>query len=1825
MKDPIKIIHKFKNNNKRIQYKNYIFLGSLLPEEIIKILEIIKKKDFYNSLILISNKQYNLLKNYYGERWYENFFISYHLKSQFKIIENTPGKKRDLENKYGKDWYKEHINKEKLVRITYSFEKNYYDNLNDIKKRNLLKKKETRIDFRSHSYSSKRNYDIDTPNMHYGGSDENNEEENEAGEEDEEEEVDVEDIENIIEDDFDLEELAKLYEEENVETTKMIKETSKLISDAINDKKWEQKTEESIIDYDSSLDNLTYDSKLEDIFIKYYIYDEYIFKDDTIKIMRQKISTNIPLSDSFIKGVKLLPDNQYFWSEYNSENGKEEIMIGQKWIRKNELLKIDIKPNENLKIYEKLKNNLYYLKDSFGYKIKREDDETNIVSFYKDYMTMNEIYMIDIYNELGINYNPTNEEKKNIFDVYVKIYFPFITNERFENIIKLLKGVNYEKELFHIENIYNSIKNDVKLEKEIYTIIENTKNNYTNTSFDKYFNENYIIQSNIHVNINNPKNITGTTLDTKYNLYRIFDNFVVTNEYPFIQYQTLDGQITYKFYTKTENLDNGEVLSKWFENSPYGISFKILVENSKYIAINFQESGRIEYKITWKEENKSTINDIIKTYDYIRELLKKINSENKKIKIIMPEDEKFKYAFINTIQKFTIPENFKINHNDLSDFSRLFFPYISLVIEPKKRTSKKIEKPIEEKVSKYGTYLRYKRISKYDNLSKIHLRIIYFLRNYEITDKQLTDEISKQFNVTEEFVLKEIDFVKNKYNNVIKKSSKILKKLKNLPKSKPPGIGLDIQGRDRDNYKIRITGARNKEQLDDIVNFMKILIFLYCETYLYKKPKYQKLKDTLKLLTKIATRRNKVIEIVNYETTTNNVKIITAIDKKRLGFKPEKGQNQWTRSCQNSGNDKKRRPDIISSNNIEKLIKLGYKLNQKTGFYERMVELTVKKKKQIVTLRAIKLPGENNSFNFYTCDPSENKEHFYIGFLSRGNNPDDLCMPCCFKKDQLTATNKDKKKYYLKCIGEKTNEAKEENITTNNLGDKLYILQETNKVQDGRFIYLPKYLDMFFNQVWNNDHKIKNHYLYESKSGYFFKYTVKNENYNFLGAISNIFEKEIKLIIDIVVKFLEDDKDDIYFTYLNNGDLREIFKNKKNFIEYIKTSTYLEYDILGELLAIPGILSKNGIYFFILEKNNLIIKKILEKDTVIERYYLNCLNYENNYIINENRDFIILIKDGKYYHPIYQIKKDEKKDKKIILNKIFDENTKQVIELKNYNNQSCNKSIINKIVGNYLLFGKNIINNLNGKIKIKKQYIDTRSKAKYLLLENNLLLPVFPSGITYKIDYDIISNIKSLLSYDDTIKELSKINKILDMEYIPKIVFYDKKEKDKFRIVSIFLQNELIIPIKAQNITESELKKYGIPSRFQPLTETIDESIEAYNKNPIKIIDDRFIRVKQHLFKNESYNIFRLELSLFLENNNDIKENIINIVKSSKININDKKNEIRKILFKLKNFTELDKNLPNLESYNINNLREYCEINKTKDKCDTKIHCKWSKNLCKMRLTDHLMIDFINRVLEEIIQDNIQFKELIQENNYYVSDIVDYTQYTYRSNQKIIKTSNFNLNKIMEELFGKNQIPTIGRRQINKKSNDEIIEEYPELVELGKQLYQMIVPNKDSIIRAFINSYYWINNPLYDIESRNLGYFSDIQTLLTNRFKAKIIDYIQNAKNDNLSKYHKYLEKYFGNDKSFFDSSLNKFRKQSYNTNCKLELLILSLLTDYRIVVYDNYYKVIYLFLQGEVKVTDDNIKTFTKEEFKNTTIHIKLEFDSNNIIPKNIYSIYYK
>jgi hypothetical protein len=1057
-----------------------------------------------------------------------------------------------------------------------------------------------------------------------------------------------------------------------------------------------------------------------------------------------------------------------------------------------------------------------------------------------------------------------------------------------------------------------------------------------------------------------------------------------------------------------------------------------------------------------------------------------------------------------------------------------------------------------------------------------------------------------------------------------------------LPKSKPPGIGIDIQGRTPDNYKIRIAGARSREQLDEIIMFIKVLLYLYIEIYINKNSKYMKIKDMLSKLNKIAKRRNKVNDIVNYEAGSSAIKQTTSLDKKRLGFKPEEGQNQWSRSCQNSGDDKKRQPLVVSSDNTKELIKRGYKLNTKTNNYEKKSVIVDKGKKKEVIIKAVRLPGDNGTYNFYTCDPDDNNEHCFVGFLSKSNNPNDLCMPCCFKKDQSNTSNKKKLGYFNQCIGQKAQVAEEK--PKEEIGDKVYILQDTNKVQDGRFIFLPKYLNQFFNTIWKNNYIIKNHYLVEAINGYYFKYTVKDPNYNFLAAIAHVFDKTINEIKELAINIIKHDDNENIFTYLNNGDIKSMFKDRDSYINYIKNSNYLEYDIMGELLSIPGALSEKGLFYFVFDKKIKIIKKALEKDITIENYYLQCLNYENYNNVNEDRDFLILIKDGRYYFPIYNVKKGPK-DKKIILSKKYNENH-IIDELKKYYGLSCIESFIFKINKTYNITAKNIYQIKD--IVIKKQIVDMRNKVRYLKLDNGLLLPVKPSGsllsINNKININNISSIKTsdLFDLDETIKLLNKFNKLApELNYTPKIVYYNNHIKDKtgsykYNITSLLLMNNLIVPIKNEYIASSSFKKHGLGYEFQSLEEVIDSAI---NNNDIPY-DNRTISIKNRMYRNGSYNLFRLELSMYLQSNSSLLNSVIGIVRNPGINKKNKRKELMHILLnmvetkeKSNKFIEIIKELPNLSNFNVSNVREYCSINKNKDKCNSNLHCTFINNTCNFVMFKNDLLSNVSKLVEEMIMDGIKFKEIIQEENYYVSDVVDYTVFSDRPNQKIIKTSNFNIKKIMTELFGKDSIPQLGKRRIGKQEVS-IDVDIPEALELGKEVIQEIVGNKNSIIRAYVNGYYWMLNPLYDKESRNLGYESELQERLTNLFKANLIDYlVGNVFNEELKKD---VSKYIELDKNLlskniFTSSLSRLRKNNYNTDGILELILLSYMFPYPIVVFDNYNVVRYIFSSGPVSVNEKTIEKYTSQSMLNKIIFIKFDFEGTNKIPKKIYSIYHK
>ena len=179
-------------------------------------------------------------------------------------------------------------------------------------------------------------------------------------------------------------------------------------------------------------------------------------------------------------------------------------------------------------------------------------------------------------------------------------------------------------------------------------------------------------------------------------------------------------------------------------------------------------------------------------------------------------------------------------------------------------------------------------------------------------------------------------------------------------------------------------------------------------------------------------------------------------------------------------------------------------------------------------------------------------------------------------------------------------------------------------------------------------------------------------------------------------------------------------------------------------------------------------------------------------------------------------------------------------------------------------------------------------------------------------------------------------------------------------------------------------------------------------------------------------------------------------------------------------------------------------------------------------------------------------------------------------------------------------------------------DEQVEMEEIGDNFSQEIISNSDSNIRAYVNGFYWLKNPLYYRERRNLGYKSVVQDNLTNLLKAKIIKKIQDmdsidSKTDIPKELIKYLE-----DKNEIESKLMDFAKSRLNTRGTLEFCVLSLIYDIPILLFNKYNEIIEVYDNGKI-IRD---KSKIKYSYKNS-IKIKHDVSEDIKTPKKIYVLY--
>ena len=513
MNDPVKLIYKYKNLNKRNQYELFIFLGNSIDAEIKKILLKIKNLNFYDTIMELSLKEIEKLIKRYGNKWFLKLFLREHLELSFNLIQKTPQKHKDIEKKFGKKWIDNNIilnfSSEKTM---YSYEY-FFKRERELRERNnSLREKQINhklIDHKLIDYSTRNlqiggdeeddmivddgypdEYNLEnSDNLQIGGDEEDeiiaDDGDQDDGDQDEDNFensdnpifLNKEDLGDI--DEFDLEELENMYHSSEIDEN--VESTSKLIDKIMKNDEKNITSKNKLIDFPDSKNNVMYDDTIKNVFIKNYIFEQYIFKDDTIKKIKEKICCSIKLNKIFeISGdikhnAYLTPSRTYMWSKYSfidqEDNKKKQnkIMLGQKWIERTQMLKIDIEPEDNLKIYEELRGSLRFLKQDmrkYGSRIRREEDEFKLLEDYDDYIENNEIYITDIFNELGLNYSLSIDKLKNLYDIYIKIYFFHINTDDFKQIINYLNvkdEQNRKYEINHMKNVFQTINNELNI------------------------------------------------------------------------------------------------------------------------------------------------------------------------------------------------------------------------------------------------------------------------------------------------------------------------------------------------------------------------------------------------------------------------------------------------------------------------------------------------------------------------------------------------------------------------------------------------------------------------------------------------------------------------------------------------------------------------------------------------------------------------------------------------------------------------------------------------------------------------------------------------------------------------------------------------------------------------------------------------------------------------------------------------------------------------------------------------------------------------------------------------------------------------------------------------------------------------------------------------------------------------------------------------------------------------------------------------------------------------------------------------------------------
>jgi hypothetical protein len=523
--------------------------------------------------------------------------------------------------------------------------------------------------------------------------------------------------------------------------------------------------------------------------------------------------------------------------------------------------------------------------------------------------------------------------------------------------------------------------------------------------------------------------------------------------------------------------------------------------------------------------------------------------------------------------------------------------------------------------------------------------------------------------------------------------------------------------------------------------------------------------------------------------------------------------------------------------------------------------------------KALSCPNYNDKTNssligFLPMEGFENKNN-----LSDAKVRDMICQPCCFgsKKDENNKVQFTKNNYVrnvLFCKGkiswnEYLKKIEEQEVTEN------YISSNSTTNRKNNFGLIPELLNNIFNN-YHNLYNVRNksevdRFLFKNyknnilkDSGFVLK-GVTQTQYKIFEIISEALKISKTEIINRIEKLLKSKK--YIFESLNSGKISIRFKTIDDYINFLKQDN-IEPRWCIDILSQQNLFEKhkNGLNIIIFTESMI----NSERDVSIEN--VEDFNYIDLYDIEKTNLFLFKYPNGDI-EPI--VLKYPGKNKYTML---FDKKMK-LINKKLFNEQEREIFIdFIKFIKQWIetIFDNNQITSIkiNKMMDIKVQFIDNFNKVLYVLLDDNILLPVLPSKI------DINNKVKQFNSEVDlkeylgdlknTIKNVNEFaNKIGDEDFDFSKIILDNESKN---ITAIELLNGLIVPINVTKYEDKQHKKYS--KSQNKLFFNINNAIinETIPKEPIDFLKEKYdFELYQRLF---------LEISNYIGKHDNIRETL---------------------------------------------------------------------------------------------------------------------------------------------------------------------------------------------------------------------------------------------------------------------------------------------------------------------------------------------------------------